>query len=48
MNTNQIASVTVEAEIIRADGSRVPLGTIGIYRRPWYKRLLERIGSWLR
>jgi hypothetical protein len=39
----QVQQVTVDAVVIRADGRREPLGTIGYWNRAWHKRLMYRI-----
>ncbi len=45
METKQPVSMRLEATIIRADGTREPLGTVAYWHRNPFKRLWHR---WIR
>lgn len=42
VSTRQIASATIEARIIRADGTVEELGVIDTYTRPWWRTLISK------
>lgn len=39
---NHIARGTIEATVIRADGTVEELGVISSYKRPWWRTLLNK------
>jgi hypothetical protein len=40
---DNIQEATIEAVIYRADGTVENLGVISQYRKPWWKRLLQKL-----
>jgi hypothetical protein len=43
-----VRQATLQATIVRADGTRVSLGTIAFYHKNPLRRLMWRVGRWLR
>lgn len=43
-----VKSATVEATIIKADGTRIPLGTIAAWHRNPVKRLAHNLWCWIK